>query len=93
MKNKTWTVTVEEDASTGDLILSLPEDLLKEQGWKEGDTLQWIDNQNGTWSLQKKHVVDESVITAYNNERLVSSQYDKATPEEEEAWQALEKKK
>jgi len=93
MKNKTWTVTVEEDASTGDLILPLPEDLLKEQGWKEGDTLQWIDNQNGTWSLQKKHVVDESVITAYNNERLVSSQYDKATPEEEEAWQALEKKK
>jgi hypothetical protein len=48
-----WTITIEEDPETGDLILPLPQDLLDTQGWKEGDTIEWIDNKNGTWSLQK----------------------------------------
>jgi hypothetical protein len=48
-----WTITIEEDPNTGDLILPLPEDLLKLQGWGEGDTLEWIDNKDGSWSLQK----------------------------------------
>jgi len=49
----TWTVTVEEDPETGDLILPLPADLLAMQSWVEGDVLEWIDNQDGTWSLKK----------------------------------------
>lgn len=49
----TWTITLEEDSETDDLILPLPEDLLKQAGWKEGDTLEWIDNSNGSWTLQK----------------------------------------
>jgi len=48
-----WTVTIEEDTETGDLLLPLPEDLLNLQGWVEGDTLTWIDNKDGTWSIQK----------------------------------------
>jgi hypothetical protein len=48
-----WTVTIEEDPSTGELILPLPLDLLKLQGWCEGDTINWIDNKDGTWSIQK----------------------------------------
>jgi hypothetical protein len=48
-----WTVTIEEDPETGDLILPLPEDMLQLQGWVEGDILKWLDNGNGTWSLQK----------------------------------------
>ena len=48
-----WTITVEEDPETGELILPLPEDMLKLQGWVEGDTLEWIDNEDGSWSLQK----------------------------------------
>jgi hypothetical protein len=49
-----WTVTVEtaEDGS-GDLVLPLPQDLLDLQGWVEGDTLDWKDNENGSWSLTK----------------------------------------
>jgi hypothetical protein len=50
---KKWSVTVEEDPNTGDLILPLPADLLELQGWKEGDTLDWIDNNDGSWCLQK----------------------------------------
>lgn len=30
-----WTVTVEEDPDTGDLILPLPQDMLNLQGWVE----------------------------------------------------------
>lgn len=52
-----WTVTVEEDPETGDIVLPLPQDMLDQVGWVEGDTLDWIDNKDGTWSIQK--VTDE----------------------------------
>ena len=53
MNTQTWTITVEEDPETGDLILPLPEELLKLQGWVNGDELEWIDNDDGSWSLEK----------------------------------------
>ena len=49
-----WTLEVEEDLETGDAVLQFPEDLLKTAGWQEGDTLNWTDLGNGTWSLVKK---------------------------------------
>lgn len=49
----TWIITLEEDPETKDLILPLPDDLMKDAGWVEGDTLEWIDNKNGTWSMRK----------------------------------------
>lgn len=52
---KSWTITLDEDPDTGDLILPLPEDLLIEQGWREGDTLEWVDNNDGSWTLRKKN--------------------------------------
>ena len=52
--DKSWTVTLEEDPETGDLILPFTEEILKEVGWQEGDVLEWIDNKNGSWSLVKK---------------------------------------
>jgi hypothetical protein len=56
---KSWTITVEENPDNPEeLILPLPEDLLKEAGWAEGDTLSWTDNNNGTWSLKKAEVTD-----------------------------------
>jgi hypothetical protein len=48
-----WTVTVEEDSETGDLILPLPQELLDLQGWTEGDDLEWTDIGNGAWSITK----------------------------------------
>lgn len=46
---KTWTLIVEDDG-----ILPLPQDLLDETGWTEGDTLHWIDNHDGSWSIVKE---------------------------------------
>jgi hypothetical protein len=53
---KTWTLTVEEDPETGDAMLSFPPELLSEAGWKEGDTLIWKDQEDGSWLLEKKSV-------------------------------------
>lgn len=54
MANKSWTITLEEDSETGDLILPFPKDMLEETGWQEGDVLEWLDNKDGTWSLVKQ---------------------------------------
>jgi hypothetical protein len=51
--SKTWTITLQDDPETGDLIMPLTDEILESAGWKEGDTLEWIDNENGTWSLRK----------------------------------------
>ena len=49
-----WTVTVEEaDDGSGDLVMPLPQDFLDQQGWKDGDTLDWKDNEDGSWTLSK----------------------------------------
>jgi hypothetical protein len=40
-KEKTWTVTLEEDPETGDLLMPLPDEVLEHAGWAEGDTLLW----------------------------------------------------
>jgi hypothetical protein len=54
-----WTITLEEaDDGSGDLVMPLPQDLLDGAGWKEGDTIKWIDNNNGTWSMKKVEVTD-----------------------------------
>ena len=48
-----WTVILEEDPETGDLILPFPSDFLEIQGLKEGDTLEWIESDNGSYIIQK----------------------------------------
>ena len=45
-----YTLTVDEDG-----ILNLPDELLEETGWKEGDTLEWIPNDDGSFTLVKRN--------------------------------------
>lgn len=47
-----YTAVVEQDGD--DLILPLPTELLAELGWQIGDTLQWTQHDDGSWSLRKK---------------------------------------
>ena len=50
-----WTVKLEEaDDGSGDLVIPFTDEQLAEAGWKEGDTIEWIDNDDGTWTLRKK---------------------------------------
>lgn len=56
-----YTVKLEE-GENGDLILPFSDELLKEMGWKEGDTLEWKDNKDGSYTLTKKN---ESIKTEW----------------------------
>ena len=57
--SKTWTLMVEEDPDNPEeCILTFPPDLLAEAGWQEGDRIRWIDNNDGSWRLEK---IEESI--------------------------------
>ena len=53
MANKTWTISLEKDPETGDLILPLNDDILEQTGWKTGDAIDWTDNKDGSWTMKK----------------------------------------
>lgn len=50
-----WTVDPIVDQETGDYILKLPEEVLEATGWQIDDILEWIDNEDGSWTLRKKN--------------------------------------
>jgi hypothetical protein len=35
------------------LILPLNDEILEGTGWKTGDTIDWIDNKDGSWTMKK----------------------------------------
>ena len=39
--------------------MTIPSEILEAQGWKEGDTLEWHDNGDGSWALSKKKEVTD----------------------------------
>lgn len=48
---KIYTVTVEEDPETGELVLPLSDEFLLDNGWQEGDEIEWHlteDNKGAT---------------------------------------------
>ena len=45
---------VEDPDNPGELLLDLGHELCAEIGWQAGDTVEWIDQKDGTWLLQKK---------------------------------------
>ena len=51
MTTTTWQVTLLSNGE--DVILPIPQELMDLQGWKEGDNLEFINDENGTWKLQK----------------------------------------
>ena len=60
---KKFTVKLIEDPETGELILPFPDGFCEEMGWDIGDTLDWKDNKDGTYTLTKKEI--EKVETQY----------------------------
>jgi hypothetical protein len=49
---KTWTVEVELDEH-GEPALTLPEDMIKQIGWKIGDIIRWSRQDDGSWILER----------------------------------------
>ena len=54
-------VTLEKDEN-GHLILPLSDELCSELGWKVGDTIEWIDNHDGSWTIRKIEMEKELVL-------------------------------
>jgi bifunctional DNA-binding transcriptional regulator/antitoxin component of YhaV-PrlF toxin-antitoxin module len=48
-----YTIQLEEDGY-GNLIIPFTAELLEEVGWKEGDTLQWTNNKDGSFMITKQ---------------------------------------
>lgn len=52
-----YTLPVEKvfngDTGEDDYVITLPDNLLEQSGWKEGDMLEWIDNKDGSFILTK----------------------------------------
>jgi len=42
------TLTVDDDG-----ILTFPDEMMEELGWKVDDVLEWIDNKDGSFTLRK----------------------------------------
>lgn len=62
IQHNSWTLKVEEDPETGDAMIAFPPDLLEKAGWKEGDTLNWIDQKDGSWRLEKIDTTSEKSV-------------------------------
>lgn len=51
MNKNSHTLEIKEEK--GYWYIEIPKYLLKEMGWETGDTIDWQDNKDGTWSLLK----------------------------------------
>lgn len=54
MTNTTYEVISQIDEETGDTIIPIPQELLDQLGWKEGDEVSLIQNPDGTIILDKR---------------------------------------
>ena len=49
----TYTLKVEQNEKTGEYFVLLPEELLEQVDWDEGDNIQWVDNKDSSFTLKK----------------------------------------
>ena len=55
MTEQRYTITLETDPESGELILPFPPELLNQMGWDIGDTLIWEEvDQGKSYSIRKK---------------------------------------
>ena len=46
--NRSWSISINREG-----VFDFPEDLLKKLDWKVGDEVDWVDQDNGTFTLTK----------------------------------------
>jgi len=51
---KTYATIVYEFGPDNDLILKLPDEMVEELDWYEGDELIWTDNKDGSFTITRK---------------------------------------
>lgn len=58
MSKKEYQTVTHVDAD-GNMYVELPSALLNQMGWATGDTLEWADNNDGTFTITKKEEPSE----------------------------------
>jgi hypothetical protein len=48
-----WILSTEVDGLTGDVFVTIPDDLLEAANLKEGDRIEWVDQGDGSFLLKK----------------------------------------
>jgi hypothetical protein len=69
-------VTLDEDQD-GNLVLPFSDKVLSAVGWNEGDTINWQDNGDGTFTLKK---VEPRVLVEVQTVQVVRHMYYIETP-------------
>jgi hypothetical protein len=54
INTNTWSILLQEDPDTGELIMPIPDPIMESQGWVIGDTLCWDAKEDGSVVLSKK---------------------------------------
>lgn len=54
----------------GNLILPLDEDIMSAAGFEVGDTLEWIDNGDGSWTMKKKEEMEWVLVETVQSFRM-----------------------
>ena len=67
--SKSWIATVQED-DCGAQYIQFTDEQLSEAGWKEGDTIEWTDNGDGSWTLKKKEDMVWVMVEAVQQFRM-----------------------
>jgi hypothetical protein len=49
-----YSLEIKEDPETKEAYIELPQRALKQLGWDVDTLLEWIDNEDGTYTLKEK---------------------------------------
>jgi bifunctional DNA-binding transcriptional regulator/antitoxin component of YhaV-PrlF toxin-antitoxin module len=60
MENR-WIIKTREDEN-GDLVIDLPEDMLEQVGWKEGDTIDFKIQEDGSAIMEKVNKEETQLV-------------------------------
>jgi len=47
-------LVIQEDPATGLAYIEIPNDIIESLGWNEGTEIEWIDNEDGTFTIKEK---------------------------------------
>lgn len=62
------TLEVQEDEEG--MFVVFPDNVMEQLGWKEGDSIDWKDNGDGSWSLSKKQEMEWVMVEAVQQFRM-----------------------
>lgn len=58
-----WTVSIEKDPTNDEHFFTLPEELVENLSWKEGDEVEYIDNGDGSFLIKKVETTVSELAT------------------------------